>query len=73
MGTAQPITVTLSGFQNNVSVTSVVPASATCTPNSACAIIFTITAANNGQKVTRTITATGSSPATTTTFSLKVQ
>lgn len=69
-GSAQPVTVSLAGFQNNVSYA---PLTATCTPNPSCPLSFTITAAANGQKVTRTITATGSAPATTTTFSLTVQ
>jgi hypothetical protein len=69
-GTAQSVTVSLSGFQNNVSYT---PLTASCTPSPTCTVTFTITAASNGQKVTRTITATGATPTRTTTFSLKVQ
>ncbi len=68
-GSAIPVTITLSGFQNNVSAS---PASATCAPNPTCSVNFTITAAANAQRVTRTITASGSAPVTTTTFSLTI-
>jgi VCBS repeat-containing protein len=70
-GTAQSVTLSLSGLQNN---TSLNPASLSCTPASGtCTATFNIIAASNAQKKTNTITVTGTSPTRTTTFTLTIQ
>jgi VCBS repeat-containing protein len=72
-GAAQAVTLSLSSnFQNNVTVTPA-PISASCTPNPTCNVVYTINAAANAQKATRTITVTGTSPATTASFTLTIQ
>jgi prepilin-type N-terminal cleavage/methylation domain-containing protein len=71
--TSQPVSVSLSGFQNHVSITSAVPASGSCTPNPSCTVQFTITAAHNAQTTTKNITVSGTSPSHTNSFMLTVQ
>jgi hypothetical protein len=68
-GIAQPVTITVSGMQNNVTIT---PNPVSCTPNNSCNITLNITAAGNAQRVTRTITVTGNLPTRTTTFTLTI-
>ncbi len=68
--TALPVSITLSGFQNNVSY---LPLTGSCTPTSgSCSVTFTVTAASNAQKVTRTVTVTGTVPTRTTEFELTI-
>ncbi len=71
-GTAQAVTLTASGMQNGVTVTTS-PVSGSCTPGSGtCSVVFTFIAASNAQKKKNTITINGTSPAHSTTFSLTV-
>jgi VCBS repeat-containing protein len=71
LGTAQTVTLTASGVQNNVTVTAT-PVSGSCTPNTSCVVMLTFAAANNAQKKTNTITITGTPLGVTTTFQLTV-
>lgn len=69
-GSAQPVAVTMSGFPNNVTYA---PSSQSCIPNTTCTVVFTVSAPNNAQKTTKTVTVTGTPPTKTTTFSFTVQ
>jgi VCBS repeat-containing protein len=71
-GSAQPVTLSVSGLQNNVT-TTMAPISGSCTPNTSCTVVITFNAASNAQKKTNTITITGASPTQTTTFQLQVK
>ena len=66
-GSDQPVTVSMSGFPNNVTYT---PTSQACNPGIPCS--FTVTALGNAQKTTKIVTVTGTVPTRTTSFTFTV-